>query len=219
MQQNLTAKLIKYFCSVFVIYFVIIIGQERRGDMTCDEELIKQTLLGNEDAFAKIVDRYKGYIFAIILNFIKDHDEAENVAQEVFLQIYISLPKFKMENFKGWIGRIAANKSIDWKRKKANKYVEETMENAEDIMDQQEVCYYETPEAMLIQKENKERIHSLCRSIPSIYENAIIKFYFQEKSYEEIAQEEGTTTKTIESRLYRGRNMLREKWREENETL
>ena len=187
--------------------------------MICDEELIKQTLLGDEDAFAKIVDRYKGYIFAIILNFIKDHDEAENVAQEVFLQIYISLPKFKMENFKGWIGRIAANKSIDWKRKKANKYVEETMENAEDIMDRQELCYYETPEAKLIQKENKEKIHILCRSIPPIYENAIIKFYFQEKSYEEIAREEGTTTKTIESRLYRGRNMLREKWREENETL
>lgn len=187
--------------------------------MICDEELIKQTLLGDEDAFAKIVDRYKGYIFAIILNFIKDHDEAENVAQEVFLQIYISLPKFKMENFKGWIGRIAANKSIDWKRKKASKYVEETMENAEDIMDRQELCYHETPEAKLIQKENNERIHSLCRSIPPIYESAIIKFYFQEKSYEEIAQEEGTTAKTIESRLYRGRNMLREKWREENETL
>lgn len=86
--------------------------------MEQDMELIKQTLSGNEEAFAKIIDRYKGYIFAVILNFIKEHDEAENIAQEVFLQIYISLPEYKTQNFKGWIGKIAANKAIDWKRKK-----------------------------------------------------------------------------------------------------
>ena len=61
--------------------------------MICDEELINQALLGNEEAFAKIIDRYKGYIFAVILNFIKEHDEAENIAQEVFLQIKLRISK------------------------------------------------------------------------------------------------------------------------------
>lgn len=187
--------------------------------MEQETELIKQTLSGSELAFAKIVDRYKGYVFAIILNFIKDHDEAENIAQEVFLQIYISLPKYKADNFKGWIGKIAANKSIDWKRKKNSKFREETMENAEYIIDSQELNYYETPEDKLIQKENRDLIFKLCKSIPPIYEDVIMKFYFEEKSYEVIAKEEDTTTKTIASRLYRGRNMLREKWREENEAL
>lgn len=187
--------------------------------MAEDKELIKETLSGSELAFAKIVDRYKGYVFAIILNFIKDHDEAENIAQEVFLQIYISLPDYKFDNFKGWIGKIAANKSIDWKRKKISKFREETMENAEYIIDSQELNYYETPEDKLIQKENRELIFKLCKSIPLIYENVIMKFYFEGKSYEAIAKEEGTTSKTIASRLYRGRNMLKEKWREENETL
>lgn len=184
-----------------------------------DNALIKETLLGNELAFAKLVDRYKGYVFAIILNFIMDHDEAENVAQEVFLQIYISLPNYKFDNFKGWIGKIAANKSIDWKRKKQSKFKEETLENAEYLIDNPKLNYYETPEGMLIQKENKELLFKLCKSIPPIYRDSIMKFYFEEKSYEEIAKEEGTTTKTIASRLYRGRNILREKWREENEAL
>jgi RNA polymerase sigma factor (sigma-70 family) len=187
--------------------------------MAEDIELIKQTLSGDELAFAKIVDRYKGYVFAIILNFIKDHNEAENVAQEVFLQIYTSLPKYKSDNFKGWIGRITANKSIDWKRKKESKFREETMENAEYIIDSQKFNFFETPEDKLIQKENRDLIYKLCKNIPPIYEKVIMKFYFEEKSYEEIAIEEGATTKTIASRLYRGRNILREKWREENETL
>lgn len=184
-----------------------------------DIELIKQVLSGANGAFEEIVNRYKGYIFAIILNFTKDSEEVQNIAQEVFLQIYISLPEYKFDNFKGWIGRIAANKSVDWIRKKKAKFKEQTMENTEEIIDIQESKYQKTPEDMLIEKEKFEKIHRLCKSISPIYESAIIKFYFEEKSYEEIAEEENTTVKTIASRLYRGRIILREKWREEDETL
>lgn len=184
--------------------------------MDQDLELIKQTLQGNDNAFEKIVDRYKGYVFAIILNFIKDYGEAENIAQEVFIQVHTSLPKYKSNNFKGWIGKITANKSIDWIRRKKVKFKEQTMENAEMVMDRGGLNGWETPEDILIEKEHQEKIHRICKSIPAIYENVIIKFYFEEKSYEEIAKEEGTTVKTVASRLYRGRNMLREKWREEN---
>lgn len=184
-----------------------------------DIELIKQVLSGDNRAFEKIVDKYKGYIFAIILNFTKDQKEAENIAQEVFLQIYISLPEYKIDNFKGWIGRIAANKSIDWLRSKKAKFKEQLIKNAIEVIDRQESNYEKTPEDMLIEKEKLEKVHRLCKSIPHIYENVIIKFYFEEKSYEEIAEEENTTVKTIASRLYRGRIMLREKWREEDGTF
>lgn len=188
--------------------------------MDLDNELIKQTLSGKEYAFEKIVDKYKGYIFAIILNFINDHNEAENIAQEVFLQIYTSLPEYKFDNFKGWIGRIATNKSIDWKRKKKAKFKEQVMENTEIVIDRVGLSDFKTPEDILIEKEKRQKVRRVCKSLPDIYENAIIKFYFEEKSYEEIAKEEGTTEKTIASRLYRGRILLREKWREENdETL
>ena len=187
--------------------------------MDQDIQLIKETLSGNNIAFEKIIDKYKGYIFAIILNFIKDYNEAENIAQEVFLQIYISLPEYKFDNFKGWIGRIATNKSIDCIRKKKSKFKEQTIEDAEAIMDREGIRDFKTPEDILLQKEDRKKIRKVCNSIPSIYENVIIKFYFQEKSYEEIAKEEETTVKTIASRLYRGRNILREKWREEDETL
>lgn len=181
--------------------------------------LIKKAVEGDQDAFAEIVDLYKNYVFAIILNFIKDYNEVENVAQEVFLQIYLSLPNYKADNFKGWIGRITSNKSIDWIRKKKSKFREEVLDDSESLTDNPKFSHRETPEEILLEKEKREAVSKLCKSVPPIYEDVIIKFYLHGKSYDEIAEEEGVTVKTIASRLYRGRNMLREKWREENEAL
>lgn len=114
--------------------------------MDQDIQLIKRVLAGEKAAFEKIVEKYKGYVFAIIFNFIKDYDEAENIAQEVFLQIYISLPEFKFDNFKGWISRVTANKAIDWKRKKKSKFREETMEYMEAIADKESIREFKTPQ-------------------------------------------------------------------------
>jgi len=185
--------------------------------MLNEAEIIEKASKGDEDSFAKIIDLYKNYVFAIILNFIKDYNEVENIAQEVFLQVYLSLPTYKSNNFKAWIGRIASNKSIDWLRKKKSKYKEEVLE--EESLDSFNLITTDTPEELLIKKEKEQEISRLCKSIPPIYEKTIIKFYLHGKSYEEIAREEGVTVKTVASRLYRGKSMLKEKWREENETL
>ena len=187
--------------------------------MKNESVLIKKAIEGDQDSFAEIVDLYKNYVFAIILNFIKDYNEVENVAQEVFLQVYISLPSYENDNFKGWIGRITSNKSIDWLRKKKSKFREEVMEDSEELVDNLKFSHRETPEEILIEKEKQELITKICKSVPPIYEDVITKFYLQGKSYEEIALEEDVSVKTIASRLYRGRNMLKEKWRGENETL
>lgn len=182
-------------------------------------DLIQKAKSGDTYAFEEIVNKYKNYIFAIILNFIKEKDEAENVMQEVFLQIYISLPKYKNDNFKGWISRMTSNKSIDYIRKKKSKFKEEVVEIREDQMYHEEHTKGDMPDEILIQKEKNIEISNLCSSIPKIYEDSIRKFYLEGKSYEEIALEEEVTVKTIASRIYRGKNMLREKWREKDETL
>ena len=181
--------------------------------------LIKRSLEGDERAFSEIIDIYKNYIFSIILNFIKDYSEAENVAQEVFYQIYVSLNQFDNKNFKGWISKIASNKSIDCIRKKKSRFKEETLENSEDIINIAGFSEEYNPELLLIKKENREALNNALYNIPDIYRIVIEKFYFQDMSYEDIATEEDVTVKTIASRLYRGKIILKEKWREENEAL
>ena len=176
--------------------------------------LIKKAIDGDEESFSQLIDIYINYVFAIILNFIKDYDEVENVAQEVFLQVYLSLPTYKNDNFKGWISRITSNKSIDWLRKKRSKFREETLDNTEELVDTMKISYDNTPESILLAKENRELILRYLNDIPDIYKETLEKFYFQDKSYEEIALEEGVAIKTIASRIYRGKNMLKEKWRE-----
>ena len=179
--------------------------------------LIKESIKGDEKAFADIVNNYKNYIFAIILNFIKDYGEAENVAQEVFFQIYTSLPNYNNENFKAWIGKIAANKSIDWIRKKKAKYREEAVGSTVDLIDGTMID--NNPETFIVQKERKEALSNVLNDMPEIYRVVIEKFYFHDKSYGVIAEEENVPIKTIASRLYRAKIILKEKWREENETL
>ncbi len=179
--------------------------------------LIEKAKSGNEDSFSKLIDIYKNYIFAIILNFIKDYSEAENVAQEVCLQIFVSLPNYDQQNFKGWIGRIATNKSIDWLRSKKAKFNDEALEDG--YLEKLAVDPKDNPEIILFEKEKRERLFEALNSIPKIYGDTLKKFYFEEKSYETIAKEEGVTIKTIASRLYRAKILLKEKWREEDEAL
>ncbi|HZJ99075.1 MAG TPA: sigma-70 family RNA polymerase sigma factor [Tissierellaceae bacterium] len=185
--------------------------------MDAENLLIEKAKSGHEDSFSKLIYTYKNYIFAIILNFIKDYNEVENVAQEVCLQIYISLPNYDQQNFKGWIGRIATNKSIDWLRRKKAKFKDQALED--DILERLSQEQKDSPEILLLEKERREELYRALSAIPDIYRISLEKFYFEDKSYEDIADEENVSTKTIASRLYRGKILLKEQWRNEDEAL
>ena len=179
--------------------------------------LIKKASKGDEMAFRHLIEKYKNYIFAIILKFIKDEKQAENVSQEVFLQVFLSLDKYKDDNFKAWIGKIATNKAIDYTRKMKNKGKEDPLE--EDVLNSLNLNYLPSPEEIYIKKEREREILKALKNLPKIYGDSIYKFYFQGKSYDEIALEDGVEKKTVASRLYRGKILLKEEWRLEDDSL
>ncbi|WFA08741.1 sigma-70 family RNA polymerase sigma factor [Tissierella sp. Yu-01] len=185
--------------------------------MDTENLLIDKAKSGDEYSFSKLINTYENYVFAIILNFVKDQNDIENIAQEVFLQVYVSLPRFDNDNFKGWIGRIASSKSIDFLRKKKAKYREEVIED--EVLEKVDLNRDDSPEVYLVKKERHEQLLIMINSIPNIYRDVLIKFYFQEKSYEIIANEEGVSVKTIASRLYRAKLLLKENWRDKYEAL
>ena len=187
--------------------------------MSEESVLIEKASRGDKESFERIINTYKNYVFAIILNFIKDNEEAQNISQEVFLQVYVSLPNFKEDNFKAWISRITTNKSIDYLRRKRSRVKEVEIEKLEGLDLSYERKQDDQPELLLINKENKEEIKREIENLPEIYRESINKFYFEEKSYEQIALDQGVSKKTIESRLYRARLLLKKNWRDRDDSL
>jgi RNA polymerase sigma factor (sigma-70 family) len=183
----------------------------RRGAMPEDEKLVRRFISGDERAFREIIEAYKGYVFAIILNLIKDNYMAEDIAQEVFLKIYRSLPDYHYKNFKSWVGKIAVNKAIDYKRAQArilsNEYTSEAMD--EVLMGE---SGGQTPEEIFLDTEHRKRVLEVISSLPAAYSGTLEKYYFEGKSYKEIAVEECISTKTVESRLYRGKKLFEKSW-------
>lgn len=187
--------------------------------MASIEQLVCRSRQGDQEAFCELVDLYKAYVFAIILNFVKEKDEAENIAQEVFLQIYRSLSQYRFQNFKAWAGKIALSKSIDYQRKKTRLRREELFPEEEwlktiSTADLAADLSRDDPERILLQQERKERVQEVCLALPEVYRRTIQKYYLEEKSYQQIAVEEKVAIKTVESRLYRAKKLFRERWGE-----
>lgn len=192
--------------------FIVILSEGKEGiAVGVNEEIIQDFISGHEEVFAEIINQYKAYIFAIILKFVNNPNDAQDIAQEVFLQIYQSLPHFRPDNFKAWIGKISANKAIDWKR--ANKK-QNFITGGLELQKVEDERQWVNPEKILLEKDYRERVREVCKQLPENYGNVIEKFYFQSRTYEEIAREEGLSLRTVESRLYRARKMFREKWKE-----
>lgn len=109
------------------------------------------------------------------------------------------------------MARIAVNKSIDWKRVHSHVNTVGDSEILDNVMD---LSLTGSPEQFIFYQEDREKLRSVCGLLPHRYAEVITKFYYQDKSYQEIAFEEGISLKTVESRLYRARALLRERWEE-----
>ncbi|NLP36972.1 MAG: RNA polymerase sigma factor [Firmicutes bacterium] len=182
--------------------------------MNAEEVLIKQAAAGDKAAFEQLVEKYKAYVLAIILQLIPDSFHAENVAQEVFLQMYISLPQYRFAGFRTWLGRMATRKAIDWKRKQRRIQEKEIFIPGNEQLPVQEGQDFVIEK--LMRQEEAKQIRALCRQLPGRYQAVIEKYYFLGKSYRQIALEEKIAVKTVETRLYRARQKLKEKWEERN---
>ncbi|HWP95501.1 MAG TPA: RNA polymerase sigma factor [Syntrophomonadaceae bacterium] len=162
--------------------------------------------------FEAVIEEYKAYVFAIILRFVSNRDDVQDIAQDVFMQIYRSLPAYQPDHLKAWIGRITINKAIDWKRKQGR--IPKIAESYQDDFMNPDVRPGPDIDEQIVQKEREQQVRDLCSKLPPRYNRVLIKYHFQEKSYQQIAREEGISVKTVESRLYRARRLLRERWEE-----
>ncbi|HEX3028227.1 MAG TPA: sigma-70 family RNA polymerase sigma factor [Clostridia bacterium] len=173
-----------------------------------DYEIIKSCLDGNHEAFSELITRYKKLIFSVIYNMIRDKQDLNDIAQEVFIKIYKSLDKYNPEyKFSTWSVKIATNYCLDTLRKKNVDQV--------PIEEISEVSSHDTPEEKYIKKERSEKIRKAIEDLPEKYRIPIILFHKNGLSYEEITEILKEPMTIIKNRLYRARLMLRDKLAED----
>ncbi|WP_326946608.1 sigma-70 family RNA polymerase sigma factor [Bacillus alveayuensis] len=163
---------------------------------------------GDEHAFRLLIEKYRDYLFKTVYSIIRNEKDAEDVTQEVFVRMYLSLPQYQSKGFKTWMTRIAVNYAIDIKRKRQRQ--------REELLESVEAEANESIELPIIQKEERERIRRRLQDIPPNYRDVIYAYYIDEKSYQQIAKEQNVEVKTVETKLYRARSWLRKHWKEED---
>lgn len=176
--------------------------------------LIKNLKKGNEYSFKEVVEQYKNKVVNTCYGLVYNKEDAEDIAQEVFIEVFQSIHKFKQDSsLSTWIYRISVNKSLDHLRKKNRKkrwgkLIGISTENTSNF--ESFIISNQTP---VTQFEDKERIEILRWAINSLPENQKISltlFYNEELSYKEIAEIMRLSLSSIESLIHRAKKNLKE---------
>ncbi len=170
---------------------------------------------GDQTAFQELVEQYKDAVLNICFGFIQNAEDAEDIAQEVFVEVYRSLENFREDSsLYTWIYRIATSKSLDElrKRKRLKRkafYSAQTADHSEDFNLENIKGESSTPEQKLIQKQQKEAIFAALDRIPEKQRIAFTLSNFQHLSYKEIADVMEKSASSVESLLHRAKISLR----------
>ena len=178
--------------------------------MECESDIVRRIQQGEIDLFEQIILKYQSLVYTICFNVSHNVSDAENTAQEAFIAVFNSIARFRGENLKAWICRIALNKAIDTKRKQSKIIqFEESLEKYEYAVSQGDSI------EELFEKQNEaEKIKDIARDLPQKYASVIKDHYYGQLSVQQIASQQKIPAKTVETRLYRARKMIRERWDE-----
>ena len=180
--------------------------------------VIAKALKGDEDAYAKLLHRYKNGIFKMIYQIIKNKEETEDIVQETFIKAFKSLHSYSDKfAFSTWLYKIAYNHCIDTLRKKKLKTqsLDKPIELKEGSVKFQIKDERYNPENAVILNEKKNKIDITINSLPSKYKKVILFRHHYDKSYQEISEELNIPLGTVKARIFRARELLKKKLKEE----
>lgn len=181
--------------------------------MERDEALALAARQGDESAFATLVTRHQGRVYRTLYAMVADADEAQDLAQEVFLKVYRALPGYRGDAaFTTWLHRLTVNVGLDWLRAQKRRPVQVPLEPpADDERPRLQIPDAGPgPEEATLQNERRRRLAQAVRDLSPSYREVILRYHFQNLSYQEIAEQLGAPERTVETRLYRARAQLRQ---------
>lgn len=174
-----------------------------------DSEIISRVLRGDQQAYAMLVDRYQSYVFTLTLRMIKSREDAEEVAQDVFIKAYKYLSDFRGDSkFSTWLYTIVNNTCITFLRKKKLEVHSLDNEKVFEMADSKDSGM----RANMVEQKSKLAMVSNAINMLNPDDAAVITlFYKGEQTLEEIAGILGVEPNTAKVRLHRARTKLRGK--------
>jgi len=174
-----------------------------------DIELIQRTLNGETNAFGELIKRYQDAVYATALHRTGNFADAQDVAQEAFIEAYKSLHKLREPaKFPGWLHRIALHQCNRWRRKQRES------EPIDELSDAQILAISNgrtvLPDEALERKELRQTVLNAITSLPKKLGEVVTMYYIDGFSYDEIANFLSISKTTVKGRLQTGRRQLKE---------
>ncbi|MDQ7048632.1 MAG: sigma-70 family RNA polymerase sigma factor [Enterobacterales bacterium] len=175
-----------------------------------DEKLINKALAGSQRSWVKLVKRYENLIFNYCLRMTFQHSDAMDLMQEVFLAVYRNLPSYRGSGqFKGWMMRIAANKTTDFLRRRgrnplhnASEVSDECFNSNNSQANQGFVPAHQDPASYHERHSKNQNILAMLSCLSQEQQLVIELKFFQHFTFEQISQQTNTSVSTIKTRFY-----------------
>lgn len=167
-----------------------------------DDELMGLVRRGDNGAFKVLYDRFKGQMFVYCLRMLDDRDAAKDALQEVFIRVHTHRDRYEAgTNFVGWIHTIARNLCLNARR------------DTKDQLPYDEAAEYNNfaPAEPESDVGLRDQLAREIQRLPEIYREVLILREYEERAYSEIAEITGLTMPTVKFRLFKAREILRER--------
>lgn len=181
--------------------------------MDPDSVLMQRVRQGDREAFAQLVDKYKQPIFNFVARTLRDPDEAEDVAQTVFIQVFKAADRYEVNaRFSTWLFTIARNACLNELRRRS-RHPAESLEAGEEDTDrptrQLADAGSPSPPQALLHQELREKLAAALAELPENQRTAILMCQQTDLSYEEIARVLDCSLSATKSLIHRGRETLK----------
>jgi len=186
------------------------------AEQDADSALMLRVKQGDTDAFAELVDKYKQPVMNMVYRMLRDATEAEDLAQNVFVQVYKSADRYRAAaKFSTWLFTIVRNLCLNEIRRRS-RHPTSSMDEAHPEHEDQPSQQFEdkataSPPDTLLQGELAEKIDQALADLPENQRTAILLCRQEELSYEEIAEVLGCSVSATKSLIHRGRETLKQR--------
>jgi RNA polymerase sigma-70 factor (ECF subfamily) len=176
---------------------------EGAGD---EKKLLAEAKNGDTDAFGKLVQRYQRRVYTVIYRFVRNHTEADDLAQEAFIRAFKAIGRFDLRYpFSPWMYRIAINLTFNHLKKRRLPMVDADLERKPAA---------DNPVSVLEQDETRRRVHAAIARLPLKLRQVLVLRVYEDWPYAQIAQVLDIPIGTVMSRLARARQAVKEELKE-----